>query len=69
MIELDAGAIGFVRRIKREGAGWIFLKRVVQEEHLILAEPTGEKRIPELPDRAPHEARGEEVVDQGHEGV
>src|SRR5688572_28774473 len=51
MIKLDAGAIRLLLGRERNVHRWFFLVSVVEEKHFVAAQPTGEERIPETPER------------------
>lgn len=67
MVELDAGAVGFVGGIELEADGGIGFEGVVEEEDFLTAQFAGEVRIPQLPDGFADGGDGEQAFQERHE--
>lgn len=64
MVELDAGAVGFVGGIELEADRGIGFESVVEEEDFLTAQLAGEVRIPQLPDGFADRADGKEAFEE-----
>lgn len=66
MVELDAGAVGFVGGIELEADRGIGFESVVEEEDFLTAQLAGEVRIPQLPDGFADGGDCEQAFEQRH---
>jgi hypothetical protein len=66
MIELDASAMRFVRRLQRDVQWRIFFVRIIEKKNFLAVETPREKRIPQPPDGFANPTDGEQVINNRH---